>query len=159
MRNFLALIIIAFILTSCTTGHFAVKNYHEYGQDPIGARSFIELTLDDIEYLGEIEVSYEYSKYLGFITRLIAINGEHPDNGEIHYATLPLGPWQTLTTTLNPFMWAKDDGMHRALYKVYTEFPNYDYIEVHSTNVKTHRMFLGRKTKKTILVKAYRYKY
>ena len=37
--------------------------------------------------------------------------------------------------------------MHRALYKVYIDFPNYDYIEVHSTNVKTHRKFI-RKARK-----------
>ena len=49
-------------------------------------------------------------------------------------------------------------GMSRALYKVYTEFPDADYIHIVSTNEEYNKMFLGRKVKKTSRVKAYKFR-
>ena len=148
MRNILKLIVLTFILSSC-----AVTNEHHisHGLDP--DFSYVELNLDDIQYLGETEISYEYSKYLFIGTRVISINGEQPDNSEKHFVNLPTsGLVQTLLTFFEP-------NMKRALYKAYLEYPNANSFEITTTNVETHRMFLGRKIKKTATVKAYKYKY
>jgi hypothetical protein len=88
-----------------------------------------------------------------FFHRLISINGEKPNNGVKHYASAPLSAWQNVTE-----FFSLDKSMRRALYKVYAEFPDADYIHIVSTNVETHRMFLGRKVKKTSRVKAYKFR-
>ena len=150
MRNFITLITLTFILTSC-----AVRHHHVYGPDTMRSRSFIELGLNDIEYLGETEISYEYSRYLFVGKRLIGINGEQPDNSEKHYVRLPFTPWQQFGSLFD----FTSKFMSRALYKVFTDYPDADYIEVTSTNIETHSMFLGRKVKETSIVKAYKYRY
>ena len=150
MRNFIAFIVITVILSSC-----AVTNDHVYS-DPLRSRSYIELELDDIKYLGETEVSYEYSRYLFIGTRIISINGEPADNSEKHYVQLPVqggliaGFWNALFFERN---------MQRALYKAYEDFGNADYLEIAATSTEIHPMFLGSRVKKTAVVKAYKYNY
>ena len=151
MRNLLKLLVLTLLLSSC-----AVKNYHSYNisnGDPRTANLFY-LGIDDIQELGEIEISYEFSRYLFLSTRLIGINGEHPNNSEKHYASAPLSVWQNMTA----FFTLDGGGMSRALYKAYAEFPDADYIHIVSTHEETHRMFLGRKVKKTSRVKAYKFR-
>ena len=146
MRNILKLIVLAIVLSSC-----AVTNSHNFG-DTLRSRSYVELKLDDIQYLGETEISYEYSRYLFIGTRLISINGEFPDNSEKHYVEIPTSVLGNIRSIFEP-------NMKRALYKAYLEYPNADYIEITTTNIETHRMFLGRKIRKSATVKAYKYKY
>jgi hypothetical protein len=146
MRNILKLIVLTIVLSSC-----AVTNSHNFG-DTLRSRSYVELKLDDIQYLGETEISYEYSRYLFIGTRLISINGEFPDNSEKHYVEIPTSVLGNIRSIFEP-------NMKRALYKAYLEYPNADYIEITTTNIETHRMFLGRKIRKSATVKAYKYKY
>ena len=146
MRNILKLVVLTFILSSC-----AVTNSHNF-EDSLRSRSYVELKLDDIQYLGETEISYEYSRYLFIGTRLISINGELPDNSEKHYVEIPTSVLGNIRSIFEP-------NMKRALYKAYLEYPNADYIKITTTNIETHRMFLGRKIRKSATVKAYKYKY
>ena len=151
MRNLLKLFVVTVLLSSC-----AVKNYHSYNipnGDPRTVNYF-QLGLDDIQELGEIEISYEFTRYVFLSSRLIGINGERPDNGNKHYASAPLSAWQNVTG----FFTLDGGGMSRALYKVYAEFPDADYIHIVSTHEETHRMFLGRKIKRTSRVKAYKFR-
>ena len=148
MKNIFKLVVLTLLLSSC-----AVTNQHyiSHGLDP--EFSYVELKLDDIQYLGETEISYEYSKYLFIGTRVISINGELPDNSEKHYVNLPTsGLVQSFFTFFEP-------NMKRALYKAYLEYPNANSFEITTNNVETHRMFLGRKIRKSATVKAYKYKY
>jgi hypothetical protein len=146
MKNIFKLVVLSLVLSSC-----AVTNSHNFG-DSLRSRSYVELNLDDIQYLGETEISYEYSRYLFVGTRVISINGELPDNSEKHYVELPTSVLGNIWSIFEP-------NMKRALYKAYLEYPNADYIEITTTNVKTHKMFLGRKIRKSANVKAYKYKY
>jgi hypothetical protein len=146
MKNLLKLLLITFVLSSC-----AVTNTHNFG-DSLRSRSYVELELSDIVFLGETKVSYEYSKYLFIGTKVIAINDAQPDNNEKHYVELS-------TTAMGGFWSIFEPNMKRALYKAYLEFPDSDYLEISATNIETHKMFLGRKIKKTATVKAYKYKY
>ena len=70
----------------------------------------------------------------------------NPDNGNKNYENLYTG------TLFNR-------KMQRALHKAYVEFPEADYFDMKNSNTETHRMFLGRKTKLTATVKAYKYRY
>jgi len=146
MKNIFKLVVLSLVLSSC-----AVTNSHNFG-DSLRSRSYVELNLDDIQYLGETEISYEYSRYLFVGTRVISINGELPNNSEKHYVELPTSVLGNIWSIFEP-------NMKRALYKAYLEYPNADYIEITTTNVKTHKMFLGRKIRKSANVKAYKYKY
>ena len=146
MKNIFKLVVLSLVLSSC-----AVTNSHNFG-DSLRSRSYVELNLDDIQYLGETEISYEYSRYLFVGTRVISINGELPNNSEKHYVELPTNALSNIWSIFEP-------NMKRALYKAYLEYPNADYIEITTTNVKTHKMFLGRKIRKSANVKAYKYKY
>jgi hypothetical protein len=146
MKNIFKLVVLSLIVTSCS-----VTNSHNF-EDSLKSRSYVELKLDDIQYLGETEISYEYSRYLFIGTRVISINEELPDNSEKHYVELPTSVLGNIWSIFEP-------NMKRALYKAYIEYPNADYLEITSTNVETHRMFLGRKIRKSATVKAYKYKY
>jgi hypothetical protein len=143
MKILIKLITISFILSSC-----AVTNSHQLS-DLMQKRAYVELDISDIIYLGETEVSYEYSKYLFVATRVISINEESPNNSEKHYVNLQTSGFSSLF----------EPNMKRALYKAYLEFPSADYLEVTVKNTETHKMFLGRKIKKSATVKAYKYKY
>lgn len=141
MKKIFYLIFFGFLLQSC-----AVLNSH-WGANPLSnKKAYVELKIDDIEFLGETEISYEYSRYLIFMTRLISINGVRPDNGNKHYVNLYTGTFFNRK-------------MQRALHKAYVEFPEADYFDMKNSNTETHRMFLGRKTKLTATVKAYKYRY
>ena len=143
MRNILKLVVLTFILSSC-----AVTSNHELS-DLMQKRAYVELDISDIVSLGETEVSYEYSKYFYILTRVIAINGESPNNSKKHYVSLQTSGFSSLY----------EPNMNRALYKAYLEFPAADYLEVTVKNTERLPMFLGSKFKKSATVKAYKYKY
>ena len=107
MRNILKLIVLTFILSSCS-----VTNSHVIDNAFLKPDfSYVELKLSDIQELGETEVSYEYSRYLFVGTRVISINGERPDNSEKHYVNLPpTGVFSAIGGFFEP-------NMKRALYK------------------------------------------
>ena len=146
MKILIKLITISFILSSC-----AVTNSHQLS-DLMQKRAYVELDISDIIYLGETEVSYEYSKYLFVATRVISINEETPNNSEKHFVNIQTSGWSLLSLF-------ERDYMKRALYKAYLEFPAADYLEVTVKNTERLPMFLGSKFKKSATVKAYKYKY
>ena len=98
MKNIFKLVVLSLVLSSC-----AVKNSHNF-EDSLRSRSYVELKLDDIQYLGETEISYEYSRYLFVGTRVISINGELPDNSEKHYVELPTSTLGNIWSIFEPNM-------------------------------------------------------
>jgi len=146
MRNIYTLVVFAIILSSC-----AVKNQHNYS-DTLRSRSYVEIDLQDIIYLGETEISYEYSRYLLFGTFIISINEEAPDNSIKNYVEIPYSTLGSIRSIFEP-------NMKRALHKAYLEFPNADYLEISASRIQTQQMFLGRRIKKSAKVKAFKYKY
>ena len=132
MKILLQIITITFIFSS-----FSITNNHELS-DLMQKRAYVELDISDIVYLGETEISYEYSNYFYIGTRVIAINGESPNNREKHYVSLQTSGFSSLF----------EPNMNRALYKAYLEFPAADYLEVTVKNTERLPMFLGSKFKK-----------
>ena len=161
MKNLLKLLILTLLLSSCSPNLFRPKNYlsvHEniILRDQLAKKSHVELHLSDIQYLGETEVSFEYSTYLGLGTRVVAINGERPDNSKIEAVFLPIS---IPAKALRWYYWRQTFTFNRSLYKAYEEFPDADYLEVSSSTIEQHNMFLGRKVKEIKKIKAFRYKY
>ena len=147
MRKIFYLILFAFLFQSCS-----VLYNHEGANALSHKRVLVELEIDDIQLLGESEVTYEYSRsYFPFlifpIDRIISINGEKPDNGNKHFVDLP-----GLKLLFSP-------KMKRALYKTHVEFPEADYFDLKNRTVERHRMFLGLRIKRSATVKAYKYNY
>lgn len=155
MKNLLKLLILTLLLSSCSIKN-AVINKHDYrapSEDP-RYNNFLQLGVDDIEELGEVEISYEYSRNLLFWVRIIGINGEKPDNANIHYAY----PQETWRQKLGVGTRFDGRGMRRALYKVYSDYPDADYISVISETKRSHRMFLGVKIKRSQIVKVFKFR-
>ena len=153
MGNLLKILVFTFLFSSC-----AVKNYHTYNkpnEDP-RYKNFFQLGVDDIQELGETEISYEFSRYAFLLPRLIGINGEAPDNSEKHYAYV--GGNSLFGERTSSLFDLDGGGLRRALYKAYLEFPEADYMHIIYTKEQTHRMFLGRKIKRTSKVKAYKFR-
>lgn len=104
----------------------------------------LELSMSDLEYLGETEISVEYRKYLGFITRIDRLNGIPYDRQEIK--TFDMGA----TRSLNLY-----ERLDRASYKLLEDFPEGDYFVVTNQTKSITRLFLGSQIEVKARVKAY----
>ena len=151
MRHFFKIIFFLLIFSSCS-----VNSFHSYdlpNEDP-RYRNFFQLGIDDIIELGQTEISYEFSRYFFIYPRLISINGEMPDNSIKRFAY----PGNSFLGGLTSSLDLDGGGLRRALYNAYVEFPEADYMHISSSTEETHRMFLGRKIKRTSIVKAYKFR-
>ena len=72
----------------------------------------LEMNMDDLNFLGESEISVEYDTYLGFITKIRKVNGELYDPLNTRKLTIPT---QGLALS--------SEGMDLAAYKVLEDYP------------------------------------
>lgn len=129
---------IALIATSCGT----VSNNSPYKFDQVR----LEMGMNDLEYLGETEVSVEYTKYLGFISSIQKVNGEIYDPQHKTKLNLPGN---------NLFAESK---LSLAAYKLVEKYPNAVYFQVVFETKKTNKLFLGSTNVVTAKVRAYNLK-
>ena len=104
----------------------------------------LEMTMDDLQYLGESEISVEYNTYLGFINKIQRINGE--EYNPMHTRKLNI-PTQGLSLT--------GVGMKQAAYKVLEDHPEATYFQVIFKRTDKEQLFLGSVKKATAKVRAY----
>lgn len=108
--------------------------------------SQLNLQMDDLEYLGETEISVEYRTYLGFIRVIDKVNGQKFDSGNRQLATMNAG------TSNSP----KVSGtLKKATYKVLEEFPEANYFIMVRTRRDISRLFLGSDKIDKAVIKAY----
>lgn len=107
----------------------------------------MDINIDKLEPLGEMEVSVDYRTYLGFIRSLDSINHIAYDRREINKVHLK-----------GPKDFAVPRYLNRATYKITEAFPNADYYVPMYTSRKLIRMFLGRQTRQSMMIKAYKLK-
>ena len=106
----------------------------------------LEVTMQDLECIGTMDVQIEYKKY-GLITKIYTINGEK------------YNPRQYATTSLSCNTLGKGlVYMDKALYKVHEQYPNADYILPTFHKKEVQYMNGGRIVKETLTVKAYKIK-
>jgi hypothetical protein len=104
-----------------------------------------ELTSDDMELLGEMEISISYRRYLGIFRVFDKINGEDVNRRVINTVSL----YGDKNVPLSPIL-------KRALYEVHIQYPDADFlIPVFETEQK-ETMFLGRRVEKRAKIKAYK---
>ena len=104
----------------------------------------LEMGMDDLNYLGESEISVEYDTYLGFITKIRKVNGEYYNPLNTRKLNIP-----TQGLSLSGV------GMDLAAYKVLEDYPQATYFQVVFERTETERLFLGSVKKTTAKVRAY----
>ena len=103
--------------------------------------------MTDVELLGEMDISVNYSQYLGIFKIFELINGQEVSartvNSMMIYGkkNLPLSPM-----------------LKRALFDVFIKYPDADFIIPTYVIEEKHKFFLGRKIKKSARIKAYKLK-
>lgn len=104
----------------------------------------LEMTMDDLNYLGESEISVEYNTYLGVITKIQKVNGDLYN--PLYTRKLNI-PTQGLSLT--------SIGMDLAAYKVVEDYPSANYFQVVFERTEKEKLFLGSVNKTTARVRAY----
>ena len=107
----------------------------------------LEMSMDDLNYLGESEISVEYDTYLGFITKIRKVNGELYDPLNTRKLTIPT---QGLALS--------SEGMDLAAYKVLEDYPQATFFQVVFERTEKEQLFLGSVKKTTAKVRAYSFK-
>jgi hypothetical protein len=134
-------------LSSC----IGIRTNKHLQNSPLGANFRFEMTWSDLEYLGEVKASADWTTYLGFIK-------VHNYQRDVTY-TLDGGQRFLNTGILGTG--GTDELVKRALYAVIEENPSYqeaDFIIPVQTKTEATRMFLGTKRTQTLKVKLYKLK-
>jgi hypothetical protein len=106
-----------------------------------------DLTSADVEYLGEMDISVNYSQYLAFIKIFELINEKEVSARTVNTMAIYGNRNVPLSPTLN-----------RALYDVYLKYPEADFTIPVYVIEEQHKLFMGKKIKKTARIKAYKIK-
>ena len=140
MRHIYRYLLAAALIVSLSA--CSVTRHRPYSMD--GTR--LNVTMDDLEYLGETEISVDYRKYIGFISVIDAINGKVYDRVEtkkLELSNVPEGLYRYLD---------------RASYKLVEDFPEADYYIVTMQKISRTMLFLGSDITVRARIKAYRFK-
>ena len=107
----------------------------------------LNLDLNQIELIGTKTVEIDYTTYLGLFTRIKSINGKAPDKSFKQYAVFS-----------GDHKFKSSKKISRAMYDLYTEFTDADYIDPIVSSVEIQKMFLGRKVTRNVKVNVYKLK-
>jgi len=138
-RNFICVLVLAACVSSCS-----ITRNRTYSP----AVTQLNVHMDDLEYLGETEITVEYRTYLGFINVVDKINGELYDGKEIK--TLVISNGNCSTSLVGK--------LDRASYKLAEEFPGADYFIVAGQSMTRDILFLGGHVTAKAKVKAYSFR-
>ncbi len=107
----------------------------------------LDVTLDDFEYLGSVEVSVDYRTYLGVITSVDMVNGE-----------AYMGSREATSVSFSGINNMKFAGpISKSLYKVIETYPDADYYVPTVSQKKTNQLFLGSSSSYQMTFKAYKF--
>ena len=133
------LLLIAVIGTSCVSQHNVERNYSDLRPDVVR----LELTMDDYQYMGDVNIEVEYKTYLGIFSKILTVNGEKYDPRFYHKTNIAFRKKVKLGK------------LKLALHKVLELYPNADYIIPASFNDQVEHMMGGRIHKRTMTLKVY----
>lgn len=112
----------------------------------------LEMRMSDLQFLGESEISCEYTTYLGIFKRINKVNGQNYVPGNDVTVSKGSGLLNSLVATL------KGKGMDLAAAKVLRDYPDATYLQVVLDTKQVDRLFLGSVTTRTARVRAYKFK-
>ena len=134
IRNIMIIALLALVATSCGT---TTK------MKSVTAPASLQISLDDLNYLGETEISVSYSTYLYIISSINEVNGELYSRGN------------NKVVTINGMY---DPYLSKAGYKLLEMFPGADYFQVVYKEDVKHKLFLGNEIYSKARVRAYSFK-
>jgi len=139
LLKFLPVLVAVFLLSSCGTKTSSV---------PYKTTSALEIHMNDLQFLGESQISCEYNTYFGIIKSINKVNGQDyvPGNDV------------TLSIPGHNMLNFKGKGMKLASAKLLKDYPNATYFQIVLETKKTDVMFLGSTTVRTAKVRAYKFK-
>lgn len=111
--------------------------------------SQLNISLNDLDYLGETEISVDFETYLGIFSTIKSINGADYDPAR--------------TTRGEMLMSSRSHGrllpmLNRAAYAIFEQYPQAEYFIVTRQYSEQNILFLGRETRNTAKVSVYRFK-
>lgn len=135
-------VLLTAVAVACLTACGTTKKSVPY---TVGTR--LELSMQDLQFLGEGIISCEYDTYFGFIKHLQKVNGEDYIPGNDVKLNLP-------ASMLN----LNSKGMRIAAAKLLQQYPEAEYFQVVMDTKETDVAFLGSSTKRTVKVRVYKFK-
>ncbi len=134
----LAFAILLVAATSCGS----ISKNRSYSFDEVR----LELGMNDLQYMGEQEISIEYTSYLGLFKSIEKVNGEAYDPVNRKELTMP--------RSCN----FRNKNLDKAAYKLMETFPDAVYFQIVMETKNVDKLFLGSVNKETARVKAYKLK-
>jgi len=145
--HILSIIVFVSLLTSCGVSTNKLMRTGTFMPNDVR----LNMTLDDFQYLGDADVTAEYSKYFGFITVFKLINGKEVARRNQSIVNLEGNGSFTLPLMLNK-------KLRRAMFDVHIKYPSADFLIPVYIITEKQGMFLGSIVKQKIKVKAYKIK-
>ena len=137
LKYIICIAVLALGLSSCS-----ITRYKAYSP----STTQLNLQMADLKYLGEVEISVEYRKYLGILTVIDNVNGKAYDSQDIKY--FPIYSSNGLTDELMP-------QLQMASAKVLEVYPDADYFMVTAQTKTKQQLFLGSNISAKARIKAY----
>ena len=134
----IATCLIAFMVSSCGT----VSKQTPYSFDSVR----LELGMNDLQFLGETEISVEYTTYLGFINTVEKVNGQKYD------------PTHKKLLKVKGDEFSTSDKLKLAAYKLTELYPDGVYFQIVRQTKEVDKLFLGSLKKETARVRVYKFK-
>lgn len=132
LKYIVAIAAVAIGISSC-----GVMKTNRVGRGP---EARLNIDLNQLEYLGEQEISVTFDRYIGIFKKFRTINGEDFDRSVRVYSYIP---------QLHP-------RLYRAASAVYEAFPQADYFMVSRQTSTRHLLFLGSEVEMKATIKAYK---
>ncbi len=143
LLNILTVVVIVLISVSCVSQRKVSNEAAAFRPNVVR----LELTMQDYQYLGDVTVSAEYTRYLGIFVKLRTINDE------------PYDPRNTTYTKINmDSKFRVSKYLHKALYQVTTQYPGADFIVPASYKAEKKIMNGGRYVREEMTVKVFKLK-
>jgi hypothetical protein len=144
IRINIVICLILFLITSC-----ASINTSRSGRSSTFLPDIIklDLTSNNVEFIGEMDISVKYSQYIGIFKIFELINDKEVSKRTVNYTVL----YGKHNLPLSPIL-------ERALYDVYIKYPDADFVVPAYVIEEQQNLFLGKKIKKTARIKAYKIK-
>ena len=137
--RYILLIITVLTLSSCGTS----SKTNVFRPDDVQ----LNIGMNDLMYLGQVEVSVSYRTYLGFIRTTDQVNGE------------PYNSFDVKKASFNKNMTGLLQGpIGKATYKVINDYPEATYFQPVYKTVHKNRLFLGNEVTTTAIIRAYKFK-
>lgn len=143
----LSLLVITLMVSSCGIGMHTNKTMRTGTLMPNSVR--LDVTLDDFELLGEMEVSVQYHQYLGFFKVVNEMNGQPYDRR--HTNRISMVGYGNIPISANKYV-------KEAMYQAHIKMPDADFLVPVNMISEVNQMLGGRKVKTVVKVKAYKIK-